>query len=170
MLIWCAAMSIAYQGSPQTLVLEEGDTLTVVADVLSSGTVTFIGKPGSQPASPVPVATGASLVIGPYASATRHYRVVADAGFLTYTMVSVAPISTRKQSVVAGGAAGDHTLAAIAVGDTLVSVIRFVGAGVAVTDISDITSEFTVLAGKINNAAGTNTTGDKLLVTWNKLT
>ena len=75
-----------------------------------------------------------------------------------------------KKALIAGGAAGDHTVSAINAADELVEVLQFVGAGVAVTNIVDLTSEFTASAGKINNSAGTATTGDKLLVLWIKKT
>ena len=74
-----------------------------------------------------------------------------------------------KHALVAGGAAGDITVTAIKAVDKLDEVIYFVGAGVAVTDISDLTAEFTISAdGKINNTAGTASTGGKLLVRWTK--
>lgn len=71
-----------------------------------------------------------------------------------------------KVNVVTGGVAGDHTISGIIVGDVLVTVLRFIGGGADVTDVTDITSEFTVAAGKLTNVGGTNTTGDKLLVVW----
>ena len=61
-------------------------------------------------------------------------------------------------------------MSAIKADDELVQVLQFVGAGVAITDIVDLTSEFTLGAVKINNSAGTATTGDKLLVLWIKKT
>ncbi len=71
------------------------------------------------------------------------------------------------QTLVAGGAAGDFTVAGIDVGMTLVSVLYHVGAGLVVTDIQDLTSEFTITApNTINNAGGTDTTGGKLQVLW----
>ena len=75
-----------------------------------------------------------------------------------------------KKALIAGGAAGDHTVSAIKADDERVQVLQFVGAGVAITDIVDLTSEFTLGAVKINNSAGTATTGDKLLVLWIKKT
>jgi hypothetical protein len=76
-----------------------------------------------------------------------------------------------KHALVAGAAAGDVTVAAIKAGDELNLVLRLIGAGTAITDVSDLTSQFTVTAnGKINNTAGTASTGDKLLVLWTKLT
>lgn len=77
------------------------------------------------------------------------------------------PPSAWKFSVVAGGAAGNHTLTGITTADSLLGVIYVAGAGVDATDISDIRSEFTITAANtINNAAGTDTTGGKLLVAW----
>jgi len=70
------------------------------------------------------------------------------------------------QSVRPGGAAGDHQVPSIRAGDTLVSV-RHVS-GDFVTN-ADLTSEFSIPAGTvetINNAAGTDTTGDFLIVTF----
>lgn len=69
--------------------------------------------------------------------------------------------------VIAGGAAGDHTVTGITVNDELIGVTRYVGAGVAVTDVADLTDEFTISdADEINNTGGTNTTGDKLVVSY----
>jgi hypothetical protein len=70
-------------------------------------------------------------------------------------------------TLLAGAAAGDHTLAAIKVGDELVSVL-FLTTSTAV--LSDLTSEFTVAAGKINNTSGTDTTLGQLIIHWTKLT
>lgn len=76
-------------------------------------------------------------------------------------------VSSVRAAVVSGAAAGNVTVAGIAASDTLVLVMRFIGAGVAVTDVAGITSEFSVTAANtINNTGGTNTTGDKLLVVW----
>lgn len=71
-----------------------------------------------------------------------------------------------KMVAVVGGAAGDITVTGIAVGDELIAVVRLNrdAAVVATIDMTTITSEFTVGAGLINNAAGTDTTGDALLV------
>lgn len=80
-------------------------------------------------------------------------------------------------AVISGGVAGNHTVTGIRVesasalggGDDLVSVIRHIGAGTAVTDISDLTSEFTITADStINNTGGTNTTGSKLQVLYSR--
>ena len=68
---------------------------------------------------------------------------------------------------IAGGAAGAHAVAGIAVGDTIWSVIYAVGAAVDVTDCQDLTDEFTVTgAGQVDNTGGTNTAGGRLLFCW----
>jgi hypothetical protein len=72
-------------------------------------------------------------------------------------------------SLLAGGAAGDHVIAGIAVGDELVKVLH-ISTAASVATIADLTSEFTVAAGKITNAEGTDTSDDQLLVFWNDLT
>lgn len=70
-----------------------------------------------------------------------------------------------KAAVVAGGAAGNFTVTGIATADALVAVILHTGAGTDVTDISDLTSEFTITAANtINNTGGTASSGGKLLV------
>lgn len=80
-------------------------------------------------------------------------------------------LTLGKSAVIAGGTPGDFTVSGIAVGDKIVAVIRMIGAGTAVTDLTNLTAEFTVTGpNTINNAAGTNTTGSKLLVLYNKLT
>lgn len=68
--------------------------------------------------------------------------------------------------VVDGAAAGDVTVPGISGSSTLTLVLFFPGAGVVVTDVVDLTEEFSTSSGKINNAAGTDTTGGKLLVQW----
>lgn len=70
------------------------------------------------------------------------------------------------QTIIAGGAAGNHTVTGIGVEDTLVSVLH-----VDFTDASetgaDRTGEFTISAANtINNTGGTDTTGGFLIVTW----
>ncbi len=68
---------------------------------------------------------------------------------------------------MAGGAAGNITVTGIKTTDTLGAVLRLVGAATTMTNITDLTSEFTITAtNTINNTAGTATTADKLLVLW----
>lgn len=71
-----------------------------------------------------------------------------------------------KTSVITGGAAGDHTVTGIAVGDELVSVLEFATAA-AIATLTDRTSEFSITAADtVNNAGGTSTASDSLLVIW----
>jgi len=73
-----------------------------------------------------------------------------------------------KEGYIAGGAPGAFTVAGIKKGDRLISVFQEVGAGVAITDRADRTSEFSITADDtINNTGGTDTTGSKLTVLWN---
>lgn len=70
-------------------------------------------------------------------------------------------------AVIVGAAAGNLTAPGITTADAIDSVIQYVGAGTAVTDIVDLTAEFTITADDtINNAAGTDTTDSKLVVNW----
>lgn len=70
-------------------------------------------------------------------------------------------------AVVAGAAAGNFTVTGIATADELVTVLYFAGAGTDVTNVADLTSEFTVTAANtINNTGGTATTGGKLVVLY----
>ena len=74
-----------------------------------------------------------------------------------------------RQGVAAGGAAeAALTVTGINLGDRLVSVLRMVGAGTDVTDVTNLTAEFAITAANtIANVSGdTDTTGSKLIVTW----
>lgn len=71
-----------------------------------------------------------------------------------------------RQTIIAGGSAGNHTVSGIAAGDTLVSVLHL-----DMTDASeagaDLTSEFSITAANtINNTGETDTTGGFLVVTY----
>lgn len=75
--------------------------------------------------------------------------------------------SFLKAAVISGGSAGAHTVTGITTSDELVLVLQVAGAGTDVTDIADLTSEFSITAGDtINNTGGTDTTGGKLLVLY----
>lgn len=68
--------------------------------------------------------------------------------------------TTFTKTVIAGGAAGNHTVTGILTTDILLAVIDL-------TTEADLTSEFTITAtDTINNGGGTDTTGDNLLVLW----
>jgi len=65
--------------------------------------------------------------------------------------------------------ATDVTVAGMAVGDELVSVLAL-ATKAAITSLADRTSEYVVGAGKLTKSAGTDETGNQLLIYWNKLT
>lgn len=70
--------------------------------------------------------------------------------------------------LVAGGAAGDHTLTGISLGDRIVFVGHFSTAA-AIATLADLTAEFTVTAADtINNVGGTDTSSDQLMIIYEK--
>ena len=72
-----------------------------------------------------------------------------------------------KSAVLTGGAAGDLAVTGMTADSTLISVIQiFKTTAKGVTNIVDLTSEFTAKNGKINNAGETGTGGHQVLVTW----
>ena len=82
-----------------------------------------------------------------------------------------------KFAVVAGGAAGAHTVTGIRLGsqgkqsgnkgDQLIAVLNHTDAAAIV----DLTSEFTITADDtIDNTGGTATTSDQLIVVYNSMT
>lgn len=97
---------------------------------------------------------------------------VSDSGAVTATGALVSTnVGTAKIAVIAGGSAGNFTLTGITTSDALSGVVLLAGAGTDVTDISNLTSEFTITAtNTINNTGGTASTGGKLLVFWQDLT
>ncbi len=73
------------------------------------------------------------------------------------------PRDAIKVAVIDGDAAGDHTVTGVKVRDQLVAVIRHIDGGA----ISNLTSEFSISAADtLNNASGTATTGDQLLILY----
>src|SRR5690348_11113889 len=94
--------------------------------------------------------------------------ITTASGTISNGVVQKGGIATGqiKTAVVAGAAAGDVTVTGIATGDELVGVIRLDrDATAANINISSLLSEFTISAANtINNAAGTSTSGDALLV------
>ena len=79
-------------------------------------------------------------------------------------------ITKVRTDYLAGGAAGDHTLTGIEVTDYLIKVTQIIlleGAPNTFDAPVDISDEFTVTTkDTINNAAGTDTTGDLLAIEW----
>jgi hypothetical protein len=69
-----------------------------------------------------------------------------------------------RQTSIAGGSAGAHTVTDIKVQDQLISVLEVATSTAAVTDL---TSEFSISAdATIDNTGGTDTSSDSLIVTW----
>lgn len=76
------------------------------------------------------------------------------------------PSNFFRVTLVAGGAAGNHTVTGIATTDQIIWVGHFSTAA-AIATLADLTSEFSITAADtINNAAGTDTTNDQLMVIW----
>ena len=82
--------------------------------------------------------------------------------------IGAIPRDAIKQTVIAGGSAGAHTVTGIKTRDSLVSVlfekVDFTG---STHTFSDLTSEFSISAADtIDNTGGTDTTGGYLIVTY----
>jgi len=89
-----------------------------------------------------------------------------DLGLGTAALLNLAS-TFLKVNVVAGGSAGNFTVTGIKTTDALISVLRLVAAATTMTNVTDLTSEFSITAtNTINNTSGTATTADKLLVIW----
>lgn len=115
--------------------------------------------------------------VGPSAPALPTSPNLTEELILYHTLLSlnyyVAQVSagsfasgTIKMAVIAGGVAGNLTVTGIAVGDVIIGILRLDRDGAAANiNFGNLTAEFTVTApNTINNAAGTNTTGDALAV------
>ena len=78
----------------------------------------------------------------------------------------IAPGYSRV-AVVPGGPPGGIPVPGILVSDALYGVVYFPGAPAALTDIIDLTGQFTVpAAGVISNTGGADTSAGKLLVLY----
>lgn len=91
-------------------------------------------------------------------------KVAAGQSAVAMNLVEVSAAQTAV-ALLDGAAAGDHTLAAITTADTI-AFVGHISTKADVATIADLTSEFSVAAGKVTNAAGTDTTNDQLLVIW----
>lgn len=148
-----------WDGTTGTLLKNHAATVAIATEVsgLGTGVATFLGTPSG--------ANFGSMLTGTVAVAQG------GTGAATFKAAGLVAAANLKNAVVAGGAAGNITVTGVAVGDQLVAVTRFIGAGVAVTDVSSLTTEFAITnTNVINNTGGTNTTGDKLEVWWVDLT
>jgi len=76
---------------------------------------------------------------------------------------------TKRTLANGTASATDVTVSGMAVGDELVSVISYTTKA-AIASMVDRTSEYTVGAGKLVKAAGTNETDNQLDIIWNDLT
>ena len=101
--------------------------------------------------------------------AVNNAKVAADAA-IAKTKLGTGIIKT---TVISGGAAGNHTVTGIAVGDSLVAVLKLdftLSEGAPNTRTwaaTDLTGEFSITAANtINNAGGTSTTGAILVVIY----
>lgn len=73
-----------------------------------------------------------------------------------------------KFNAIAGGAAGNHTLTGISTEDSLLGIAHVtIDTDGTVADTTDILSEFSITSDDtLNNAGGTGTTDDLLLILW----
>lgn len=112
--------------------------------------------------------------------ATQMERVIAKGQLIpiTFTQDKVAAAQsaaamnllevaagTPKVTLIDGGAAGDHAVTGMVAADTITTVLH-ISTKASIATMADLTSEFTAAAGKMTNAAGTDTTDDQLLVFW----
>ena len=67
-----------------------------------------------------------------------------------------------RQAIVAGGSAGDHTVAGLKAKDELVSVIHYTAGALP----ADLTAEFSIVGDATVNNTSTDTSSDAILVTW----
>lgn len=94
--------------------------------------------------------------------AVTDAKVASDAA-IAHTKLGTGMV---KATIIAGGAAGDHTVSGIRATDALVAVL-FVDFTDASETGSDITGEFTISGDDtINNGGGTDTTGGFLIVIY----
>jgi hypothetical protein len=172
-----------------TVSLPAGQVLKLTVPTGATGLNTRLSdSAGGEPYAPVAV-NGVNLSFGPYGS-PRRYALSCTVGSFTYAIAPYDPSSDASDTayataaqgvkadaavpkagvhskVVTGGAAGAITVTGIPATATLLAVIVFVGAGTAVTDINELSGEFTVTGvNTIDNTGGTSTSGAKLLVTW----
>jgi len=107
----------------------------------------------------------------------RLTRGLQMAGFLSKSELESLLAGAVRTTVIDGGAAGDHAVSGIEVGDALRSVLKLdftLAEGAPNTrtwNASDLTSEFSINgADTINNGGGTDTTGSILVVVYEDLT
>ena len=147
-----------FVGFDGTLAAQNGEALGplyIEAGAGENGTVTLLGV--------VPAVAGGAIAAG------SRVAVGAAGKAVQYNSVSDAAIHA---AVVAGAAVGDLAVADILTTDELIAVVQYDITGAkGVADVASLASEFTITEdGKINNAGGTSTATDKLLVAWARRT
>jgi hypothetical protein len=166
----------------ETLTISDGSTVATVgqgqACVLGcNGTDWYVALPtvAQAIAAGLVVVSDANFRIGDSADLTKRmaFEVSGVSAGQTRTVampdrnIDLSSVGQINNTLITGGAAGNHTLTGITTADAIISVMYFAGAGTDVTNVSDIGSEFTITAtNTINNAGFTNTTGGKFIVTW----
>lgn len=108
------------------------------------------------------------LLVESGGAVSKGARVVSDSTGRAVAMTAAQAVAGTVTVAIAGGSAGNLTVTGIATTDSLISVVRLDrDATAANVNLSVITSEFTITAtNTINNAGGTDTTGDTLLITY----
>jgi hypothetical protein len=171
-----AIKSAFYANEAVTIIQQGWVDLGAALDGLNYGDPVWLSNTAGALADADP---GAGIIVGEVwpafgaATADKILRVAVK------TLADIAPNSITNSmlaggfmnvTLVAGGAAGNHTVTGIATGDELVFV-GHLSTAAAIATLADLTSEFTVSAADtINNAAGTDTTNDQLMVIWLDLT
>ena len=76
--------------------------------------------------------------------------------------------SIPKLTVIAGGAAGNHVMPGVALGDTLSGVLYVAKGAQNLTAITDVTSQFSTNAtvDRITNWGGSSSAGGYLIISW----
>lgn len=136
-----------------------GGGLTAVINVLH--------VPGHGAATLGAGVIGAANLAANAAETAKINNLAVTTGKINTNAVTGAKLATGvvKVTLIAGAAAGAHVCTGMAVGDEIVSVIHITTAA-AIATMADLTSEFTAGVDDANNAAGTDTTNDQLMVIW----
>jgi hypothetical protein len=86
---------------------------------------------------------------------------------LNNTRTTAVECRISHMTVIAGGAAGNHTVAGISVGDPIIGAVYISKAAGNLTGVVDLKAEFTVLANDvIENAGHTATSDGYIIFTW----
>lgn len=151
-------------------------SLTVVNTVLDipsgarwrSVNITFDSSYNAGGEALIPSDIGLNGIIAavPAGTASDGRQVLYDGANGKLKVFEAAPTTRLRTYKVAGTTAGDVTVTGVALTDNLLAVLELIrDATAANVNIADLTSEFTITAtNKINNTAGTDTTGNSLWV------